>query len=239
MRNPKYYRIIFIFVLFTLIMNACNLLDGLGLNNGISNNQDGITKTPEKFSKSDLSLSTITPVVPSGSPDYLETAAPDLGREDLLGNETSAINQDLYYSQLGSPIWLPNFSHPEAGCDWMGIAGQVFDDEGNASPSLIVEVGGFLDSNPVSLFSLTGITPVYGPGGYEVTISEQAIDSRLTLWVQLLDLEGEPLSTHQYFNTFADCSRNLTLMNFVLSDVDPRGIPFYLPIIFIDNRIDG
>ncbi len=37
---------------------------------------------------------------------------------------------------------------------------------------------------------------------------------RSAVWVQLLDQEGYALSPRVYFNTYADCEKNLILVNF-------------------------
>lgn len=121
---------------------------------------------------------------------------------------------EKYVLQIGSPIWLPNFSHSDLGCNWSGFAGQVFDKDANPVASIVVEVGGTLEGNPVSSITMTGISPVYGPGGYEITLTDHIVDSINELWVQLHSLEGVTLSRKYYFNTYAVCEKNLVIINF-------------------------
>jgi len=79
---------------------------------------------------------------------------------------------------------------------------------------LIVEAGGTLAGKPVFGLGLTGASPRYGYGGYEVILSDAPTSSKESLWVVLKDLKGRHLSEHIYVDTFKDCSKNLILLNF-------------------------
>lgn len=117
----------------------------------------------------------------------------------------------------GSPLAIQNFVHADQGCDWMGIAGQVFDmSAAPVTQGLMIEVGGFLPDSDVTLpqISLTGLAPQYGPGGYEFELADEPIASQNSLYIQLLDQAGLPLSEQIFFDTFAACERNLILINF-------------------------
>lgn len=109
--------------------------------------------------------------------------------------------------QPGTPIYLPNFNQPDAGCDWMGVAGQVFDRSGNEIQGLQILSG--------ELTAITGEAQGYGPGGYEILISNLPVDSTATYWVQVLSENNQPLSERVYFETYASCEMNLILINFV------------------------
>ena len=137
-----------------------------------------------------------------------------------------------YRLQPGSPTWLPNFIHPEAGCNWLGVAGQVFNLEGNPVTALVVEVGGSLGGAQVQSLSLTGVAPAYGPGGYEVNLGDRVIDSSAALFLQLKDLSGKDLSDRISFDTFADCSRNLVLINFIESSFEIEVIEYFFPLFY-------
>ena len=58
------------------------------------------------------------------------------------------------------------------------------------------------------------MSEMYGPGGYEIVLADQPIESRDSLWVQLFDLSGNPLSELIYVDTVADCGQNLILLNY-------------------------
>ncbi len=115
----------------------------------------------------------------------------------------------------GSPQPLPNFARPELGCAFLGVAGQAFDLAGNViSQGITIQLGGLLSGSILNQLSLTGATNLYGPGSYEFILADQPIASSNTLWVQLLDQAGLPLSEKLFFDTFDDCERNLILINF-------------------------
>jgi hypothetical protein len=63
--------------------------------------------------------------------------------------------------------------------------------------------------------AMTGIAPQFGPGGYEIQISDLPIASTKTLWIQLVDPALLPISDKIYFDTYAECDKNLTIINFV------------------------
>jgi len=115
--------------------------------------------------------------------------------------------------QPDSPKFTTNFANTKA-CQWMGLAGQVFDNKTNgAVTGLAVRIGGQLSGIPFDLTSLTGSAPAYGPGGYEFVLSDHPIASTKTLWVQILDTAGVPLSDKIFFDTSDKCSENLVLFN--------------------------
>ena len=105
--------------------------------------------------------------------------------------------------------------HPDDGCNWMGVAGQVFDLSGAPVSGQQVRVGGSLLGAPIELLSLTGVTTAYGNNGfYEFTLGETPVNSTGTLWVQLLDQSGLPMSDKIYFDTYDACEKNLIFVNF-------------------------
>lgn len=134
--------------------------------------------------------------------------------------------------QPGTPRWLPNFSRPELGCNYLGIAGQIFDRDGLPAKMLVVEAGGVLQGKNLFALALSGITQNFGPGGFEIILSDQVIESNDSVWIQVYDLEGKPLSDKVYVDTQADCQRNLALINFVESSIFEAQTRFFLPAVF-------
>jgi hypothetical protein len=119
--------------------------------------------------------------------------------------------------QSGSPVAIANIAYPESGCDWLGVAGQVFDLSGAAVPGQQVQMGGVLAGSPVPggvMITLTGLAPQYGPGYFEFTLGDKPVASKGTLWIQLLDQTGLPMSEKVYFDTYDDCQKNLIVINF-------------------------
>ena len=130
--------------------------------------------------------------------------------------------------QTGTPAYLQNFTHVEQGCDWLGVAGQVFDKSGQPISRLVVRVEGFLGSQSLDALGMTSLAAAYGPGGYEIKLSDEPLNSSDTLSIALFNLEGERVSAYVPFNTYADCSKNLIVINFQETGANP-GTPTITP----------
>jgi hypothetical protein len=114
-----------------------------------------------------------------------------------------------YTLQPGSPAYLNNTN--TAGCNWMGIAGQVFNMSGQAVIGLLVH----LEGGGLNYDSLTGSKTFYGSGGYELYLNDHVVQTTNIYRVQLRNQGGAPLSDTYVINTFADCNKNLILVNFL------------------------
>lgn len=117
-----------------------------------------------------------------------------------LQGEPAAIRGDLY--------------HPQEGCNWQGVAGQVFNPRGAPVLYVGVQFGGRIGNRYYSETVLTGYAPDYVPYGYEFKLGEQPAASNGTLWVRLVDQQGLPLSDKVFLTTYSDCDHNLLLVNF-------------------------
>ncbi|MEW6717810.1 MAG: hypothetical protein AB1345_09930 [Chloroflexota bacterium] len=166
-----------------------------------------ITLTPTSL------LPTNTPLLPTlVSP----TITPTVGQTATLTTPVAM----PFIIQPGSPVEIPSITfHPDRGCNYLGVAGQAFDLSGGKVLGLVVKITGMLGGNSVELISLTGTTALppgaYSPpDGYEITLGETPIASENTLYIQLLDAAGLPLSDQIYFKTYNDCQKNLILINF-------------------------
>jgi hypothetical protein len=115
----------------------------------------------------------------------------------------------------GDPVAINNIGYPDLGCDWMGFGGRAFDLSGAAiEQGLFVQLGGTLNEEIVEMLGMIGMVDNYGPGSYEFVLGEEPIASTQTLWVQLFDQSMLPLSEQIGFDTYADCEKNLILINF-------------------------
>jgi hypothetical protein len=117
--------------------------------------------------------------------------------------------------QANTPLYLQNFAHPNLACNWLGVAGQVFDKSGKPLSGLVLVVDGSLSGKSFEQIGLTGKATAYGDGGYEVVLSNQAVASTSPLTISLYDVAGNALSDPIPFNSLADCTKNLILINFV------------------------
>lgn len=112
--------------------------------------------------------------------------------------------------QGSGPVAMSNFANT-SGCSWTGIAGQAFDLEGRPIQGLVVhQDGGGLNQD-----SITGSATAYGPGGYEFYLNNHPVQTTNVYRVQLRNNAGLALSDFVVVDTYADCSRNLYLVNFV------------------------
>lgn len=107
--------------------------------------------------------------------------------------------------------------HPELGCSFLGVGGEAVDV--NNSPHLFatVMIGGTLGGqtiDPNMHMTVTGVATQYGKAGFEYVLGSTPVNSSKTLWIQLFDQSGIPLSDKVYFNTYTDCKKNLIQVRF-------------------------
>jgi hypothetical protein len=116
----------------------------------------------------------------------------------------------------GFPKMIENIYHPELGCNWLGVGGQVVDLNDGPVTGLIIRLGGGLPGIdiPEYTITLTGVEQHYGRSGYEFKLADYPVASHGSLWVQLLNQAGAPLSDKAYFDTVNDCNKNLILIDF-------------------------
>ncbi len=109
-------------------------------------------------------------------------------------------------------ILIPHLA--EKGCNWQGVAGTV--DDANNSPiiGMVVRLVGTLNGRPVNMTTVSGVAPDYGKSGWELALGTTPLSSEKTLYVQLLDQAGLPLSDNVYLTTYNDCKKNLILVRF-------------------------
>jgi hypothetical protein len=120
--------------------------------------------------------------------------------------------QSRYIIQGDTPVNLPNFVQPAAGCDWNGIGGQVFDLDGAPITGVVVRANGNIDHNTVTLYALSGSAAQFGPAGYLFTLADHSVISG-TVTLELLDINGAPRADPLVVHTINDCQKNLTIVN--------------------------
>jgi hypothetical protein len=179
------------------------------------------TSTPQP-TNTPTESSTFTPIPPTLTPTVTPT-------KQLFQKPTATPH--FLGVQIGSPVGIPNFAYPDLGCQWMGVAGQVFDSDGTPIKDLVVEFGGSLAGQNMTGLAITGSASIYGPGGYEFKLANEPIASNATLWVRVFDLEGSQLSAQTNINTYGTCEKNLILLNFVQSYTLPNSW-VYIPVIY-------
>lgn len=104
---------------------------------------------------------------------------------------------------------------PEFGCNWVGVAGIVLDK--NSAHHIYVQVLliGTLNGQPINNITVSGTAPqYYGASGFEFQLGDTPVDSTKTLYLQLRDQGGVPLSENIYINTYNNCSKNMVFITF-------------------------
>ena len=106
------------------------------------------------------------------------------------------------------------YYHQDAGCNWMGVAGQAVDMNNSPVLYLTIHISGTLGGKFIDYYSLTGTAPNYGQAGFEFVLGDKAVASSDTLWIQLMDQQGLPLTDQVKLTTYSDCSKNLVMIRF-------------------------
>ena len=149
---------------------------------------------------------TNTPLVTATPFDLPPSSTPTVGATLTPGGFAFELND-------GSPSWISSASfHPDLGCDWTGVAGQVLGINGEPVRSQFIHMGGSVEGQLINLLTITGSAPSYGLAGYEFTIANRLVATNDTLWIQLEDVQGLPMSDRIYFDTIADCNQNLVII---------------------------
>ena len=104
--------------------------------------------------------------------------------------------------------YTSNFANDE-GCDWTGIAGVIFDQQGRHQLAVNVRVTGPDDFNQTVV---SGSKTEYGQSGWEVVIGDEPVSETYT--VRLETSTGDPLSEAITVQTVPNCDSNLALLVF-------------------------
>ncbi|MEN8173518.1 MAG: hypothetical protein ABFS03_11650 [Chloroflexota bacterium] len=117
----------------------------------------------------------------------------------------------------GNPQYIPNLYHADLGCNWMGVGGQILSLNGAPVTGVVLKIGGKLDGKAVDIVTISGTATQYGPAGYEFDLTEivsSATASKGSMWVQMLDQAGLPMSDQIYFDSFEDCEKSTIIIYF-------------------------
>lgn len=163
------------------------------------------TDTPQATATDDLTqIAQLTEKVPTNTSEPTNTFTP-------VPTPSKTRSVFPFTVQGGGPTPTQNYAN-SAGCNWMGIAGQPLNLDGNGIPQMMVHLeGGGIDAD-----AITGSKNAYGPGGYEFFLNNRPVQTTGEYRIQLFDRDGKtPLSDVVVVDTYADCSRNLLLVYFV------------------------
>ncbi|MEZ4642357.1 MAG: hypothetical protein R3E31_06410 [Chloroflexota bacterium] len=156
----------------------------------------------------------VTPIFPSKTPTRTPTAtATNTPTETPPGpppTPSPTRSEFIFTKSATSPFYLQNFAN-NAGCAWMGIAGEVLDLSRNpvASGSYRVHVWGSGIDQRVT----TGSAPDYSPSGWEQFLFNSPVVRDYN--VQLETSSGTAVSQVYSVQTRASCNENLLRFDFV------------------------
>lgn len=104
----------------------------------------------------------------------------------------------------------------DTSCASMYVAGTAMDSKNSPAQGFQVKLGGSVPGKAFvpALTTLTGISQIYGQSGFEFDLKIQPVDSSKSLWIQLFDLSGAPVSEQYQLKTYKDCKKNLILVSF-------------------------
>lgn len=158
---------------------------------------------------------TDVPFLPTRTPTPTATSTPTPTPTDTPEGPTltpSPTRSQFPFTRSNvSPQYMANYAN-QAGCQWMGIAGEVFDINRNPVPSGAYRVhvwGPGIDERPV-----VGGAPAYGgPSGWEQFLAAEPVVR--TYNVQLETANGTAVSQVYTVLSRAACEQNLIRFDFI------------------------
>lgn len=153
---------------------------------------------------------TLPPATPTRTPTPTPTETPTVTPTGPTPTATNTRSPFLFTKSIDSPIYLRNFAN-NAGCNWLGIAGEVVDLSGNPVPAGNYQV--HIWESGIDARVATGTAPAYGPSGWEQFVFDSPIIRSYN--IQLETTAGTPVSQVYQVQTRASCNDNLLLMLFV------------------------
>ena len=170
------------------------------------------TQVPTETATPVKTLTLSKTLTPTFTPTITKTAT-----KTKTSVPTQTATSTPYTLQADTPVYIENFAHTDDACNWMGVAGQVFGLDDEPVLNLVVIVKGTINGSIIDVTSVTGVVDaeVYGPGGYEIVLGNSAVATNQSLSIQVFDLNGNALSEEVIFATYANCDKNLVIINFM------------------------
>jgi len=197
----------------TFLLSSCVLLEAVPTITPTAANTG--SQTPTMLFTNTASMSTTEPAAPTATeaPTLTTTFIPSQTPTKVPSVTPTALP---YTVQAGTPVYTTNFGYSDAGCNWLGVGGQVFDENGSPVINLVIWVRGSIENTPFEAIVLSGTAEgdKYGPGGYEAIIHNAVLETSGIFSIQILDLNGNILTDQVFFDTYAQCDQNLILINF-------------------------
>ncbi|MCL4530654.1 MAG: hypothetical protein M1282_14740 [Chloroflexi bacterium] len=114
------------------------------------------------------------------------------------------------YKNIASTTYFPDL-----GCSWFGVAGTVVDANNSPIIGMVIGLYGTLNGQPIKMINVSNAAQIpYGPSGFDFKLGTIPQTTTKTLYLQLLDQAGLPLSDNLYINTSSDCNKNMVVVRF-------------------------
>ncbi len=173
------------------------------------------TETPPPATATNTRQPTLTPSVTNTFPPPTNTPTPSntptlTPSPGPSPTATNTLSPFPFTKSQDSPLYLRNFAN-SAGCDWLGIAGEVLDTNGNPVTGGQYRVHVW-DSGIDERLN-TGSATSYGPSGWEQFVFD-APEIR-SYNVQLETTNGTAVSQVYRVQTRASCNENLLYFIFI------------------------
>ncbi len=121
------------------------------------------------------------PPPPTNTPEPTYTLTSEIGQPTPENTRDPAEGMP-FVMQDGNPQYIPNIYHPDDGCNWMGVGGQVIGLDGGAVLYLSIKLDGSLNGEAIEMITISGTAPQYGTAGYEFKLSDQPVNSTQNLY---------------------------------------------------------
>ncbi|MBN1119678.1 MAG: hypothetical protein JXJ17_01245 [Anaerolineae bacterium] len=169
-----------------------------------------MSPTPEETPTPEIAVEpTNTPPIAFPTDEPSATQTPALTATGAIAPLEATLTQTGFPFDLQASVAYMSHLGAE-GCNYMAIAGQVFDGDGDPLLGVpVVAEGGDL----FSALDFTGNATQYGPAGYEIYIDASPYAGTFT--VKLVSETGMALSDNVVVETSDSCSENIAIVNFV------------------------
>jgi hypothetical protein len=157
------------------------------------------------------------PIVISSSQEATETIQPTDTDEPIPAPTITPTPtlEPMPFTLEGEPETLTSdLLRPGMGCDVLIIAGQVKDLKDDPVTDLTVHLYGELGGYEIDLYRIAGSETTYGESGYEFVLEGLVVESEDTLFIQLVDTNDIAFSRPYAVRTYAECQKNMILINF-------------------------
>lgn len=171
--------------------------------------------TQTKTSTATATLTATQLLKPSDTATVTPTIEPTATATATPTQTPTPTEKPMPFILMGTVQALPNtLLHPQYSCEaYLFIGGQVWDLQNSPVKNVTVRLTGEYGGEMVDEDVLTGSVTVYGESGYGFALPNKLVDGDL-LYLQLLDPNGEPLSSPVELKITSSCQENLILVNF-------------------------